>query len=405
MMKQVVTRLVVVSALALVMILAAAVFQQNNRSRDDIGSVMMRSSWSPLVGRGQVQHQHQHQRHTKDHRQINLQRKLSLVHPKSDDDVSSSSSSSSSSTDDDSTTTTTQTHGVSPEATASLTDDDTSSASTTTDDDTTSSSTSSAKDDKKKKKAKKDSRSSSSSSGSSSSASSSASSSSSSNSSDTSASGATTSNTTNTTMAPTTQTINPGEKKTAVVLQKSDDDVDIDIDDVDAQTVNRRKKGGGTTGGVGDYSNIGSNNTSGITTNVGDSANGNSTATNDTSSSSLPFTRSNGPTVFHYADDDLVNSDTYTSTHGFSSPSSNSKYTTPLNPVVDDILQFLDDDYVKSNHTHMFPSEKDEPTMYPVVVVGIFVSSAIVLCAVTGYKSYQKRRHYTEVPPAVALTV
>lgn len=159
----------------------------------------------------------------------------------------------------------------------------------------------------------------------------------------------------------TTVVINPGEH---------DDDDDDDF--------NVKVKGGG------DVSNRNDNHTT-----VESDSDHKKGAKNDPP----PFRPMNGPTVFEYADDDKVN------THGYSS------YTTPLNPVVDDILQFLDDDYVKSNRTHIFPSEKDEPAMWPVVVVGMFVTATIVLCAVTAIKNHQKRNGYSELPAAVALTV
>jgi hypothetical protein len=73
-----------------------------------------------------------------------------------------------------------------------------------------------------------------------------------------------------------------------------------------------------------------------------------------------------------------------------------------LNPVVDDIAQFLDDDSYKKNGTaSLFPKEKDEPDMWPAIVAGIFVVSAVVLCATTAYKNYRKRKHYQQIPTSL----
>ena len=68
-----------------------------------------------------------------------------------------------------------------------------------------------------------------------------------------------------------------------------------------------------------------------------------------------------------------------------------------LNPVVDDISQFLDDE-VYPNVTHsVLPRERDPPTNWPLDVFGIFLGSAIVLFVATAYKNYQKRKAYTAV--------
>jgi hypothetical protein len=96
------------------------------------------------------------------------------------------------------------------------------------------------------------------------------------------------------------------------------------------------------------------------------------------------------PTVYAYGDDDNPNS------HGY-------KITRPLNPVVDDILQFLDDDAYKKNSTRLFPEEKEEPAMWPVIVAGIFVATAVVLCAATAYKNYRKRKNYQEIPTSLTV--
>ena len=71
----------------------------------------------------------------------------------------------------------------------------------------------------------------------------------------------------------------------------------------------------------------------------------------------------------------------------------------PLNPVVDDIAQFLDDDlYIKKGNHTVLPPEKAPPTSWPLDVFGIFVGAAILLFAATAYKNYKKRKAYTPVP-------
>jgi hypothetical protein len=68
-----------------------------------------------------------------------------------------------------------------------------------------------------------------------------------------------------------------------------------------------------------------------------------------------------------------------------------------LNPVVDDISQFLDDE-VYPNVTHsVLPRERKPPTNWPLDVFVIFLGSAIVLFAATAYKNYQKRKAYMAV--------
>ena len=68
----------------------------------------------------------------------------------------------------------------------------------------------------------------------------------------------------------------------------------------------------------------------------------------------------------------------------------------PLNPVVDDISQFLDDNYNVTRN--VLPPEKDPPSSWPLDVFGIFVGASIVLFAATAYKNYKKRKAYTPVP-------
>lgn len=68
----------------------------------------------------------------------------------------------------------------------------------------------------------------------------------------------------------------------------------------------------------------------------------------------------------------------------------------PLNPVVDDISQFLDDNYNVTRK--VLPPEKDPPSSWPLDVFAIFVGAAIVLFAATAYKNYKKRKAYTPVP-------
>lgn len=80
----------------------------------------------------------------------------------------------------------------------------------------------------------------------------------------------------------------------------------------------------------------------------------------------------------------------------------------PLNPVVDDVAQFLDDDQYKlgkygGRAGKLFPKEKEEiPTMWPAVAGGIFVLSALVLFISTAYKNYRKRKDYQSIPAAAA---
>ncbi|KAG7348296.1 hypothetical protein IV203_017001 [Nitzschia inconspicua] len=66
--------------------------------------------------------------------------------------------------------------------------------------------------------------------------------------------------------------------------------------------------------------------------------------------------------------------------------------------VVDDILQFLDDDSYKNSTTRLFPKEMDEPAMWPVICSGIFITAAAILCATTAYKNYRKRKDYQPIP-------
>ena len=127
-----------------------------------------------------------------------------------------------------------------------------------------------------------------------------------------------------------------------------------------------------------------------------------STSTNSTSttttSSTTPTTQNDPgthgyqpayPTEYHPPDDDTSNSQKYVITH-------------PLNPVVDDISQFLDDDSYKNNATvSLFPKEKDEPDMWPAIVAVIFLVSAAVLCATTAYKNYRKRKNYQQIPTSL----
>jgi len=70
----------------------------------------------------------------------------------------------------------------------------------------------------------------------------------------------------------------------------------------------------------------------------------------------------------------------------------------PLNPVVDDISQLLDDDQYYNATRSVLPPEQEPPTHWPVAVFGIFLGAAVVLFAATAFKSYQKRKTYTAVP-------
>jgi hypothetical protein len=74
----------------------------------------------------------------------------------------------------------------------------------------------------------------------------------------------------------------------------------------------------------------------------------------------------------------------------------------PVNPVVDDVLQFLDDDQYKGRYGagggKLFPEEKEDPAVWPAVAGGIFVVAAIVLFTITAYTNYRKRRDYQQVP-------
>jgi hypothetical protein len=69
----------------------------------------------------------------------------------------------------------------------------------------------------------------------------------------------------------------------------------------------------------------------------------------------------------------------------------------PLNPVVEDISQFLDDEVYPNATRSVLPPEGDQPTNWPWGVLGIFLGAAIVLFAATGYKNYKKRKAYTAV--------
>jgi hypothetical protein len=68
-----------------------------------------------------------------------------------------------------------------------------------------------------------------------------------------------------------------------------------------------------------------------------------------------------------------------------------------LNPVVDDIAQFLDDE-LYPNATHgVLPPEREPPTNWPLDVFGIFLGAAVVLFSATAYKNYKKRKAYMAV--------
>lgn len=70
----------------------------------------------------------------------------------------------------------------------------------------------------------------------------------------------------------------------------------------------------------------------------------------------------------------------------------------PLNPVVDDISQFLDDTVYPTNGTRsILPPETEPPSHWPLDVFGIFVGASIVLFVATAYKNYKKRQNYIAV--------
>jgi hypothetical protein len=93
------------------------------------------------------------------------------------------------------------------------------------------------------------------------------------------------------------------------------------------------------------------------------------------------------PTVYKYTDDDSWNSNGYNMHR-------------PLNPAVDDILQFLDDDSYK-NTNRRFPKEQDVPAIWPLVCIGILITTTAVLCATTAYKNYRKRKNYQQIPTSL----
>jgi hypothetical protein len=114
------------------------------------------------------------------------------------------------------------------------------------------------------------------------------------------------------------------------------------------------------------------------------------------------------PTVFEW-DNEAEDSpdsvkDGQQNTHGYFDASNRG----PINPVVDDILQFLDDDQYKGGKYYggragkLFPKEKEDPAMWPAVAGGIFVLAALVLCISTACKNYRKRKDYRPVPAAAA---
>jgi hypothetical protein len=92
------------------------------------------------------------------------------------------------------------------------------------------------------------------------------------------------------------------------------------------------------------------------------------------------------PTVYNYEDGDAGNTHVYKVEH-------------PLNPVVDDILQFLDDD--SYSDVKIFPKEKHQPAIWPLICLGIFTIAAVVLCATTAYRNYSKRKNYQELPTSL----
>jgi hypothetical protein len=95
------------------------------------------------------------------------------------------------------------------------------------------------------------------------------------------------------------------------------------------------------------------------------------------------------PTVYAYTDDDSWNSNGYNMHR-------------PSNPAVDDILQFLDDDSYKTAN-RPFPKEQDVPAMWPLICIGILVTATVVLCAMTAYKNYHKRKNYQQIPAALEV--
>jgi cobalamin biosynthesis Mg chelatase CobN len=121
-------------------------------------------------------------------------------------------------------------------------------------------------------------------------------------------------------------------------------------------------------------------------TNSTDTSGGNSTSSvpSEQADSGEPSYERPLPTTFQYEDDDSFNS------HGY-------KITRPLNPVVDDILQFLDDDSY-GNTTRLFPKEKDEPIMWPFICIGLFVAAAAVLFGSVAFKNYWHRKQYDQIP-------
>lgn len=69
----------------------------------------------------------------------------------------------------------------------------------------------------------------------------------------------------------------------------------------------------------------------------------------------------------------------------------------PMNPVVDDISSFFDDDAINAT-TPLIPPEKEQPASWPIDVFSIFVGASIVLFVATAVKNCQKRKEYTQVP-------
>jgi hypothetical protein len=54
----------------------------------------------------------------------------------------------------------------------------------------------------------------------------------------------------------------------------------------------------------------------------------------------------------------------------------------------------------KANSTSLLPPEPEQPEQWPYILTGVFLSAALVLCALTGirnWQNYRKRQQYQEV--------